>query len=332
MNIIVTGGAGFIGQNSCDRLLEDGHSVMCVDNMSTGSLDALHNLSNKFLPTRFCWVAYDVEESSTELLSHIEEFFHGTVDQIFHLACPASPAYYQLDPVKTLMTSVLGTRNILDIGRLTGATVLFTSTSEIYGDPEPIIQKEDYRGSVNCTGPRACYDEGKRAAESLCFDYIRKYNARVKVVRIFNTYGPKMSPTDGRVVSNFITQALRGEDITIYGYGEQTRSFCYVTDMVEGLIRMMNSDPNFIGPVNLGNINEITVQELCNIVLSLTKSHSNVAYVPLPIDDPRKRKPDIMLAKEELDWEPSVDLQSGLRKTIKFFKKNLGIEVVDGLE
>jgi len=332
MNIIVTGGAGFIGQNLCERLLEDGHSVMCIDNMSTGSIDAIHNLSNKFIAPRFCWVAYDVEEPSTELLPHIEEFFHGTVDQIFHLACPASPAYYQLDPVKTLMTSVLGTRNILDIGRLTGATVLFTSTSEIYGDPETVVQKEDYRGSVNCTGPRACYDEGKRAAESLCFDYIRKYNARVKVVRIFNTYGPKMSPTDGRVVSNFITQALRGEDITIYGYGEQTRSFCYVTDLVEGLIRMMGTDEATVGPINLGNPNEITVNTLGKIILGLINTDSRLSYVPLPMDDPRKRRPDITLAKKELGWEPRIDLRSGLRKTIRFFKKTLDSESVDGLE
>ena len=321
MNIIVTGGAGFIGQNLCLRLLQQGHSVMCIDNLSTGSIDALHNLSNESTPSKFCWMAHDVEDSMEGILTHIKEFFYGPVHQIFHLACPASPAYYQIDPVNTLITSVLGTKNILEVGRVSGARVLFTSTSEIYGDPEVDIQKEDYQGNVNCTGPRACYDEGKRAAESLCFDYVRKYDTQVKVVRIFNTYGPGMSPTDGRVVSNFITQALRGEDLTVYGNGEQTRSFCYVTDMVEGLIRMMNSDPGFIGPVNLGNTNEITVQELCNIILGLTKSHSNVAYVSLPIDDPQKRRPDVTLAKEKLDWEPRVDLQNGLRKTIKFFKE-----------
>jgi len=322
MNIVVTGGAGFIGQNLCERLLHDGHRVMCVDNLSTGDIAVKHTLAGGPYSTS-CYVTHDVEDPIEKILTHIEEFFHGAVHQIFHLACPASPAHYQLDPVKTLMTSVLGTKNILEVGRIVGAKVLFTSTSEIYGDPLVDIQREDYHGNVNCTGPRACYDEGKRAAESLCFDYVRKYDMQVKVVRIFNTYGPKMSPTDGRVVSNFIVQALRGEDLTVYGSGDQTRSFCYVTDMVEGLIRMMNSDPGFIGPVNLGNINEITVQELCNIVLRLTKSHSNVAYVSLPIDDPRKRKPDITLAKKQLNWEPKVDLQSGLQETIRFFQDSL---------
>ena len=331
MNIIVTGGAGFVGQNLCERLLQDGHRVMCIDNLSTGSIDALHSLSNVSIPSKFCWMAYDVEDPMEGILAHIEEFFDGTVNQIFHLACPASPAHYQIDPIKTLMTSVLGTKNILELGRASGAKVLFTSTSEIYGDPEVDIQKEDYHGNVNCTGPRACYDEGKRAAESLCFDYVRKYSIPVKVVRIFNTYGPKMSPTDGRVVSNFIVQALLGENLTIYGNGEQTRSFCYVTDLVEGLIRMMDTGPDVVGPINLGNPSEITVNTLGEIILGLINTNSRLSYVPLPTDDPCKRKPDITMAKKELDWEPKVDLQSGLRKTINFFK-NLNLETADGFE
>ena len=331
MNIIVTGGAGFVGQNLCERLLRDGHQVMCIDNLSTGSIDALHNLSNASIPSKFCWMCYDVEDPMEGILAYIEEFFDGTVNQIFHLACPASPAHYQIDPIKTLMTSVLGTKNILELGRASGAKVLFTSTSEIYGDPEVDIQKEDYHGNVNCTGPRACYDEGKRAAESLCFDYVRKYRIPVKVVRIFNTYGPKMSPTDGRVVSNFIVQALLGENLTIYGNGEQTRSFCYVTDLVEGLIRMMDTGPDVVGPINLGNPSEITVNTLGDIILGLINTNSKLSYVPLPTDDPCKRKPDITVAKKELDWEPKVDLQSGLRKTINFFK-NLNLETAEEFE
>lgn len=304
--ILVTGGAGFLGSHLCDRLIEAGNEVICVDNLFTGSKDNInHLLSNP----KFTFICHDI----TEPLGDIK------VEQIYNLACPASPPYYQYDPIKTAQTSVFGAMNMLELARKVRATILQASTSEVYGDPLVHPQPESYRGNVNTIGIRSCYDEGKRMAETLFFDYHRQHNIDIKVIRIFNTYGPRMDANDGRVVSNFIVQALKGEDITIYGDGKQTRSFCYVDDLIEGMIRMMNSK-DFTGPVNLGNPGEFSMLELAQKVLELTASDSKLVYMPLPGDDPTQRKPVIDLAKEKLDWEPTIALEEGLKKTIAYFK------------
>lgn len=304
--ILVTGGAGFLGSHLCDRLIESGNEVICVDNLFTGSKDNInHLLSNP----KFTFICHDI----TEPLGDIK------VEQIYNLACPASPPYYQYDPIKTAQTSVFGAMNMLELARKVRATILQASTSEVYGDPLVHPQPESYRGNVNTIGIRSCYDEGKRMAETLFFDYHRQHNIDIKVIRIFNTYGPRMDANDGRVVSNFIVQALKGEDITIYGDGKQTRSFCYVDDLIEGMIRMMNSK-DFTGPVNLGNPGEFSMLELAQKVLELTGSDSKLVYMPLPGDDPTQRKPVIDLAKEKLDWEPTIALEDGLKKTIEYFK------------
>ncbi len=307
---LVTGGAGFIGSNLCDRLIDEGAQVICVDNFQTGRRTNLAHLQED---SRFELVDHDVIDELPPRLRRIR-FTH-----IYHLACAASPPHYQADPEHTMMTNVVGTRNMLRVAEDTGARLLLTSTSEVYGDPEVHPQHEDYRGWVNCTGPRACYDEGKRAAETLAFDYRRGDRAEVRVARIFNTYGPRMRGDDGRVVSNVICQALAGDDITIYGDGSQTRSFCYVDDLVEGLMLLMDSDSADGVAVNLGNPNEMTVNELVDLVVEMTRSRSRIVTRPLPEDDPRRRKPDISRAKELLGWEPEVDLREGLSETISWF-------------
>jgi len=309
--ILVTGGAGFIGSHLCERLLEEGNEVICVDNFFTGSKENIkHLLGNPYF----------------EVLRHDITFpLYVEVDEIYNLACPASPIHYQFDPVQTTKTSVMGAINMLGLAKRLKIRILQASTSEVYGDPTVHPQKEDYWGNVNPIGPRACYDEGKRCAETLFFDYHRQHNLDIKVVRIFNTYGPRMLPNDGRVVSNFIVQALKGEDITVYGDGSQTRSFCYIDDMVDGIIKMMNSPKGFTGPVNLGNPEEFTILELAEMILKLTKSKSKIVFKPLPQDDPKQRQPDITLAKSRLNWEPKVPLQEGLVKTIEYFKAFLGV-------
>lgn len=304
--VLVTGGAGFLGSHLCDRLIEAGNVVICVDNLFTGSKD---NIRHLLAHPKFEFICHDI----TNPLGDIK------VDQIYNLACPASPPYYQYDPIKTAQTSVFGAMNMLELAKKVRARILQASTSEVYGDPLIHPQPESYRGNVNTIGIRSCYDEGKRMAETLFFDYHRQHDVDIKVIRIFNTYGPRMDANDGRVVSNFIVQALKGEDITIYGDGKQTRSFCYVDDLIEGMIRMMNSE-NFTGPVNLGNPGEFTMLELAQKVLELTGSHSKLVYMPLPGDDPTQRKPVIALAKEKLDWEPTIALEEGLKKTIEYFK------------
>ncbi len=307
MKILVTGGAGFIGSHLCRRLLADGHEVICLDNLQTGSRE---NISGLLENNNFRFIEHDVAEPL-----RIE------AEQIYNLACPASPVHYQSDPVKTTVTSVLGAINVLNSARENKARILQASTSEVYGDPDVHPQPETYWGRVNCIGPRSCYDEGKRAAETLFFDYYRQYKTDIRVIRIFNTYGPNMHPNDGRVVSNFIVQALKNEDITIYGNGSQTRSFQYIDDLIEGMIRMMNNQENFIGPVNLGNPGEFTIKELAEMVLKLLpESQSKIIYKDLPLDDPRQRKPDIALAKEKLGWEPTIGLEEGLKRTIKYFR------------
>ncbi len=305
--ILVTGGAGFLGSHLCERLLAKGYEVLCMDNFFTGNkANIIHLMNHPYF----------------ELIRHdVQQPVLMEVDEIYNLACPASPIHYQFDPVATTRTSVLGAINMLDVARKCKAKILQASTSEVYGDPEVHPQPESYKGSVNTIGPRACYDEGKRCAETLFFDYQRQYNVNIKIVRIFNTYGPRMLPDDGRVVSNFIVQALRGEDITIFGEGNQTRSFCYVDDLIDGMIRMMDIDESFTGPVNLGNPEEYTMLELAQNIISLTHSKSQLVYHPLPEDDPMQRKPDISLAYEKLQWEPSVPLQEGLQKTIDYFRK-----------
>jgi UDP-glucuronate decarboxylase len=304
--VLVTGGAGFIGSHLCGRLVAAGHDVICLDNFFTSQK------SN---------IAHLLAEPNFELIRHdVTQPMWLEVDEIYNLACPASPAHYQHNPIKTLKTSVLGTIHVLGMARRTGARVLHASTSEVYGDPAVHPQPESYRGNVNPIGPRACYDEGKRCAETLCFDYHRHNRVRIRVVRIFNTYGPKMHPYDGRVVSNFIVQALRGEPLTIYGDGRQTRSFCYVDDLVDGLLRAMAAEEDFTGPVNLGNPGEFTVLELSRLVRELTGSSSPVVHRPLPIDDPVQRRPDITLARQKLGWEPKVPLAQGLRATIDYFQ------------
>jgi len=307
--VLVTGGAGFLGSHLCDRLVADGCDVLCVDNFFTGAKSNIaHLLSNPYF----------------ELMRHDVSFpLYVEIGKIYNLACPASPVHYQHDPVQTTKTSVHGAINMLGLAKRTNATILQASTSEVYGDPEVHPQTEDYWGRVNPIGPRSCYDEGKRCAETLFFDYHRQHQLRIKVVRIFNTYGPRMHPNDGRVVSNFIVQALRGEDITIYGNGEQTRSFCYVDDLIEAMVRMMGSPDELTGPINIGNPNEVTMLELAETVLSLTGSKSTLAYKPLPADDPRQRRPDISLAKSKLVWQPTVSLEDGLRETIAYFRRTL---------
>ena len=304
--VLVTGGAGFLGSHLCERLLADGHDVLCVDNFFTGSRDnVLHLLGNP----RF------------ELLRHDVTFpLYVEVDQIYNLACPASPIHYQLDPVQTTKTSVHGAINMLGLAKRVNASILQASTSEVYGDPEVHPQQEGYWGRVNPVGPRACYDEGKRCAETLFFDYFRQHGLRIKVARIFNTYGPRMHPNDGRVVSNFIVQALRGAPITLYGDGQQTRSFCYVDDLIEGLIRLMNTPDEVTGPVHLGNPVEFTIRELAEQVLAQTRSQSSLLQEPLPQDDPRQRQPDLDLARQLLGWEPAVPLADGLERTIDYFR------------
>lgn len=311
MRVLVTGGAGFIGSHLCERLLDDGHEVICLDNFFTGRRQHVAHLLDNH---RFEIIRHDVVDPI--LLE---------VDRIFNMACPASPVHYQYNPVKTVKTSVMGAINMLGLAKRVRGRLLQASTSEVYGDPHVHPQREDYWGHVNPIGPRACYDEGKRVAETLCFDYHRQNGVDVRVVRIFNTYGPRMLLDDGRVVSNFIVQALQGNDITIYGSGEQTRSFCYVDDLVEGLVRMMDKE-DFNGPVNLGNPNEITIRELASRVIELTGSRSKLIEMPLPKDDPYRRRPDITLAQEKLDWTPSVDLEQGLRLAIAYFDEALRSE------
>ncbi|NUR56298.1 MAG: SDR family NAD(P)-dependent oxidoreductase [Acidobacteria bacterium] len=312
--VLVTGGAGFIGSNLCDRLIDEGARVICVDSLQTGRAD---NLAQHEREPRFEFVEHDVIDKLPQWLRGGRvKFTH-----IYHLACAASPPHYQADPEHTMLTCVVGTRNLLTLAEETGARLLLSSTSEVYGDPEVHPQTEDYRGWVNCTGPRACYDEGKRAAETLAFDFLRSRRADVRVARIFNTYGPRMRCDDGRVVSNVVCQALSGEDITVYGDGSQTRSFCYVDDLVEGLCRLMRSDRAAGMPVNLGNPSELTVRDLVNLVLAMTGSSSGIVRMPLPEDDPRRRKPDISRARELLGWQPEVDLRQGLKATIRWFAK-----------
>ena len=309
MRILVTGGAGFLGSHLTDRLINAGHDVIVVDNFFTGSKDNIRHL---------------LGHPNFELLRHDVTFpLYVEVDAIYNLASPASPIHYQRDPVQTLKTNILGAVNVLGLAKRLRAPIFQASTSEVYGDPEIHPQTEDYWGRVNPIGPRACYDEGKRAAETLFFDYHRQHNVKIRVARIFNTYGPRMALDDGRVVSNFIVQALRGDDITIFGDGSQTRSFCYVDDLVEGFIRMMGTDQDSLGPVNLGNPGEFTMIELAEKVIEITGSKSHIAFKPLPQDDPRQRQPDISLASTEMDWIPKVQLEEGLERTIAFFKQKI---------
>jgi len=304
MRILVTGGAGFIGSHLCERLLNEGHEVVCLDNFFTGSKKNIHHL---------------LDSHSFELVRHdITEPILLEVDRIFNLACPASPVHYQYNPVKTVKTSVMGTINMLGLAKRVKARILQASTSEVYGDPNVHPQTEAYWGNVNPIGIRSCYDEGKRVAETLMMDYHRQNNVDIRIIRIFNTYGPRMAEHDGRVVSNFITQALRGEDITVYGDGSPTRSFCYESDLVEGMIRMMNCD-GFTGPVNLGNPAETSILEFAERIISLTGSRSKIVFNPLPADDPKQRQPDITLAGEKLGWKPVVPVEEGLKKTIEYF-------------
>ncbi len=304
--ILVTGGAGFLGSHLCERLLGDGHEVICIDNYFTGSKrNIVHLLNHPYF----------------ELIRHdVTMPIFLEVDEIYNLACPASPIHYQYNPIKTVKTSVMGAVNMLGLAKRIRAKILQASTSEVYGDPEIHPQHEEYWGHVNPIGPRACYDEGKRCAETLFMNYHQQNNVRIKILRIFNTYGPRMHPNDGRVVSNFIVQALKGEDITVYGDGSQTRSFCYVDDLIEVMIRMMNTPDDFIGPVNAGNPTEFTILQLAQKVIEMTCSSSKIIFSSLPADDPMQRKPDITKAKEFLDWQPVIHLEEGLKKTIEYFK------------
>lgn len=307
--ILVTGGAGFIGSHLCEKLLNRGDEVICVDNFFSGSKqNIIHLLDNPY----FEIVRHDITFSL-----YIE------VDEIYNLACPASPVYYSFDPVQTTKTSVMGAINMLGLAKRLKIKVLQASTSEVYGDPEVHPQPESYRGNVNPIGPRACYNEGKRCAETLFFDYYRQLKIKIKVIRIFNTYGPKMQPDDGRVISNFIVQALKNKDITIYGDGKQTRSFCYIDDLIDGMIKMMDSSEKFIGPVNLGNSNELTILDLAKKIIKLTNSKSIIIHKVLPDNGPKQRQPNINLAKKELNWEPKIQLEEGLKKTISYFEKIL---------
>jgi len=309
--VLITGGAGFIGSHLCERLLDQGHEVICVDNFFTGSR---RNVEHLFSNPRFEVIRHDVTFP-----------LYLEVDQIYNLACPASPVHYQHDPVQTTKTSVMGAINMLGLAKRLRVPILQASTSEVYGDPAVHPQTEDYWGNVNPIGTRSCYDEGKRAAETLFFDYRRQHDLDIKVIRIFNTYGPRMHPNDGRVVSNFIVQALRGEPITIYGDGSQTRSFCYVDDLVDGMVRLMNTGHDVTGPINVGNPGEFTMLELARAVLDITGSTSEIEYRPLPQDDPKQRRPDITLAQRELGWEPTIALTAGLSRTIEYFREALGV-------
>ena len=304
--ILVTGGAGFLGSHLCDRLIAEGHDVLCMDNFFTGSKRNISHLLGK---------------PNFELMRHdlVQPIFIEA-DEIYNLACPASPIHYQYNPVKTVKTSVMGSINMLGLAKRVKAKILQASTSEIYGNPRVHPQKEDYWGNVNTIGPRSCYDEGKRCAETLFFDYHRQNGVNIRVVRIFNTYGPRMHPNDGRVVSNFIVQALKNQDIAVYGDGSQTRSFCYVDDMIEGLIRMMNGPDDFIGPLNLGNPDESSILQLAEMIIKLIGSRSKIIFKPLPQDDPLQRQPDITMARERLDWKPMIDLEEGLKKAIEYFR------------
>ena len=310
MKILITGGAGFLGSHLCERLLDQGHDVLCLDNFFTGRRRNVEHL---------------LEKRRFELLRHdVVDPFKAEVDRIFNLACPASPVHYQYNPIKTIKTSVMGAINCLGLAKRVQARILQASTSEVYGDPDIHPQPESYRGNVNPIGPRACYDEGKRCAETLFFDYHRENGVDIRVIRIFNTYGPRMCPDDGRVVSNFIVQALKGEDITLYGDGSQTRSFCYVDDLVEGMIRIMEQEGS-VGPINLGNPSEFTIRQLAEKVLEKTASASRLIEEPLPEDDPTQRRPDISLVKSLTDWTPRIELDEGLDKTIAYFKKTLSL-------
>ena len=314
--ILVTGGAGFLGSHLCEKLLEYGHDVICADNLFTGSKENIVHL---------------MDNSYFEFLRHDITFpLFVEIDEIYNLACPASPIHYQYDPVQTTKTSVHGSINMLGLAKRTKAKILLASTSEIYGDPAVHPQTEEYFGNVNPVGPRSCYDEGKRCAETLFFDYYREHNLKIKVARIFNTYGPRMHPNDGRVVSNFIVQALKNEDITVYGNGNQTRSFCYVDNLIDGLIMLMESSDDFTGPVNLGNPNEFTIKQLALNIIELIQSDSSMVYKSLPENDPIRRKPDINLAEKNLGWKPTVELEEGLKHTIKYFSSiisSLDVEV-----
>ena len=307
--ILVTGGAGFLGSHLCQRLLNDGNDVLCIDNFYTGTRENIIELLDN--------PHFKVQRHDVTFPLYVE------VDEIYNLACPASPIHYQDNPVQTTKTSVHGAINMLGLAKRTGAKIFQASTSEVYGDPEVHPQTETYRGSVSTTGPRACYDEGKRCAETLFFDYLRQHNLSIRVARIFNTYGPNMMPDDGRVVSNFIVQALKGDPITIYGDGMQTRSFCYVDDLIEGFIRLMRVDNKITGPMNLGNPNEFTIRQLAETVIKLTETSSSLIEKPLPQDDPLQRCPDISYAKEILEWEPTIELEEGLKRTISYFKSVL---------
>ena len=310
MKILITGGAGFLGSHLCERLLDQGHDVLCLDNFFTGRRRNVEHL---------------LENRRFELLRHdVVDPFKAEVDRIFNLACPASPVHYQYNPIKTTKTSVMGAINCLGLAKRVQARILQASTSEVYGDPDVHPQPESYRGNVNPIGPRACYDEGKRCAETLFFDYHRENGVDIRVIRIFNTYGPRMCPDDGRVVSNFIVQALKGEDITLYGDGSQTRSFCYVDDLVEGMIRIMEQEES-VGPINLGNPSEFTIRQLAEKVLEKTASPSRLIEEPLPEDDPTQRRPDVSLVKSLTDWTPQIELDEGLDKTIAYFKKTLSL-------
>ena len=308
--VLVTGGSGFIGSHLCERLLNDGYDVLCVDNYYSSTKDNIAHL---------------LDNPRFEVIRHDVTFpLYVEVDEIYHLACPASPVHYQRDPVQTTKTAVHGSINMLGLAKRTGAKILLTSTSEVYGDPLVHPQTEDYWGNVNPIGPRACYDEGKRAAETLFFDYHRQHNLKIKVVRLFNTYGPRMHPYDGRVVSNFVVSALNGTPLTVYGEGQQTRSFCYVDDLIDGLISMMHSGDEVTGPINLGNPGEFTIAELADLVIEQTGTTAGIEYRPLPQDDPVRRQPDISRAKTILGWEPSIPLTDGLERTIEFFRSSLG--------
>lgn len=306
--ILITGGAGFVGSHLCEKLLNEHNKIICLDNFITGNKENINHL---------------LENPNFELVQHDIIFpFYANVDEIYNLACPASPPQYQIDPIKTIKTAVLGAINMLDLAKKTNAKILQASTSEVYGNPKTHPQSETYWGNVNPIGPRSCYDEGKRCAESLFFSYKTQSDVKIKIIRIFNTYGTKMDPYDGRVISNFIVQALKNEDITIYGDGKQTRSFQYVDDLIEGMIRMMNSDDSFTGPVNIGNPNEFTIIDLAKKIIKLTDSKSKLIHLLLPKDDPLKRKPNIKLANEKLNgWKPEIELDKGLEKTINYFKK-----------
>lgn len=307
--ILVTGGAGFLGSHLCERLVAEGHDVLCADNFYTGSKNNILHL---------------LKQPNFEFMRHDVTFpLYVEVDEIYNLACPASPVHYQYDPVQTTKTSVHGAINMLGLAKRVKAKIFQASTSEVYGDPEVHPQLESYWGKVNPIGIRSCYDEGKRCAETLFFDYWRQHSLQIKVARIFNTYGPRMHPNDGRVVSNFIVQALRGSDLTIYGNGSQTRSFCFVDDLIEAFVRIMDTGDQFVGPVNIGNPTEFTMLELAELVIKLAGSNSKIIHLPLPSDDPKQRRPDISLAKQVLNWEPKVDLEGGLSKTIEYFKRVL---------